>query len=103
MLFDYLPQDLIQTNRYGSSSGVFAFKRVTHKEGWMVNLIVNETTQLEWTDVSPPVNFSYEGTIYSLKVSNTFNMNESRSRSGMGARAAAVLRRGHPSPLLLRS
>ncbi|XP_060084827.1 fibrocystin-L-like, partial [Ylistrum balloti] len=52
------------TNQYGSSLGEYREKRITHKGGWVVLLVSNETYSLTFVDAAIQTNLSFSGTLY---------------------------------------
>jgi len=67
-----LYKDAIFINQYGNSSNPWAKKRVTHKKGWITNLICDKTYTLIFENAEQMTNFSYSGTYYRLPVSKIF-------------------------------
>ncbi|XP_069115226.1 fibrocystin-L-like [Argopecten irradians] len=52
------------TNQYGLSLGEFRDKRITHKMGWVVLLVLGETYDLSFVNSPTQTNLSFSGTLY---------------------------------------
>ena len=65
-------------NEHGISVVPFAFKRLTHKEGWMAVLPSGKANKLSFENAGQIVNISYDGVFYELRVSVCDCIEESR-------------------------
>ncbi|XP_033757813.1 fibrocystin-L-like [Pecten maximus] len=52
------------TNQYGSSMAEFRDKRITHKLGWVLNIVSGETYNIGFVDSPTQTNLSFAGTFY---------------------------------------
>lgn len=63
-----LAKTWVITNEFNKSvSSPWLFKRLTHKEGFMMILEANQEYTMYFENVSPPSNLSYVGRFYGLK------------------------------------
>ena len=65
-------KDALIGNQFGISNVPWAFKRLTHKEGWMSLLPTGENYHMSFEDAQQILNISYEGIFYELAVSFIF-------------------------------
>ncbi|XP_013413864.1 fibrocystin-L-like [Lingula anatina] len=60
-------KDVNFTNSHGTTLSPWAFKRLTHKEGWMVNLQCGKQYMQSFVNAQQLVNISYDGMMYGLE------------------------------------
>ena len=63
-------KNAIFRNQYGTETGPWAFKRVTHAEGWMVVLVSQVPYFMYFENAGHLTNISYNGEYFELEVSN---------------------------------
>ncbi|KAK3107254.1 hypothetical protein FSP39_010348 [Pinctada imbricata] len=59
-------KNLIAKNSHGTDVAPFAEKRITHSNGWVINLIDGETYNVTWENAERVTNISYDSTAYSF-------------------------------------
>ncbi|XP_074660960.1 fibrocystin-L-like [Tubulanus polymorphus] len=79
-----LAKDVIFTNSHGTLVSRFAEKRMTHKFGWMVELVAKQQYTFNFNDVDHITNITYDGAFFGLKsedwviINHNFTQNPDR-------------------------
>ncbi|XP_021354106.1 fibrocystin-L-like [Mizuhopecten yessoensis] len=55
------------TNQHGSSLAEYRDKRITHKKGWVLDLVSGKTYNVAFVNSAPQTNISFSGTVYHLE------------------------------------
>ncbi|XP_069121982.1 fibrocystin-L-like [Argopecten irradians] len=58
------------TNQYGSSMAEFRDKRISHKFGWVLNVVSGETYNIGFVDAATQTNLSFSGTFYHFEAND---------------------------------
>ncbi|XP_069115224.1 fibrocystin-L-like [Argopecten irradians] len=58
------------TNQYGSSMAEYRDKRITHKKGWVLNIVSGEEYSIAFVDSPTQTNLSFSGTFYHFEATD---------------------------------